>query len=98
MESKFNILVLVAPLGGLKTRMESSATKDTPSQINKVLRVLFHLPYDLSSSASASFLIFGLCTYYCFCLSYIFGPDRSCSHSMITLLKTLPCNYERPLA
>ena len=43
-----NILGLYAPflaasLGGAKTGMESSAAKDTPSQINRALCVHFHL-------------------------------------------------------
>ena len=49
-----NILKLYAPflaasLGGSKTRMESSAAKDTPFLINGALCVPFHLLQDLLS-------------------------------------------------
>ena len=41
---KLHALFLAAPLGGLKTRIESSIAKNTPSQINEALCVPFHLP------------------------------------------------------
>ena len=42
--SPYVLLCVVTPLGGSKTKMESSATKNTPSQINKALCVPFRLP------------------------------------------------------
>ena len=42
--SPYVLLYVVTPLGGSKTGMESSAAKNTPSQINEALSVPFRLP------------------------------------------------------
>ena len=72
-------------LGSYRTRMEASASKDTPLSQQQSPTHSFPFPYGLSSSTSSFFLVFGVRAHNCFCLSYVFDSNELGSNSTITL-------------
>ena len=71
-------------LGGSKTRMEASSSKDTPSCNNGVLRIPFHFQRACHHQLLIFFLIFDLSAHNFFCLSSVFDPTGLCSRNTIT--------------
>ena len=57
----------------------------------------FHRTFFLSFCFNYFFFVLASVPIFSSFLTFVFGLDESCNHSIITLLKALLCNYECPL-